>query len=193
MISSAPGFPDTAAPAPVAPPGDAFLVERARRGDLRAFEELYRMHSGRVHAVCLRLAADETRAAEATQEVFVKAWKGLGRFEGRSAFSTWLHRMAVNAVLDARRSIVRRAEVALEPEDAGAAPLRALATPAWDAGVDLERAIAALPEAARVTFVLHDVEGYRHREIAEMTGAPEGTCRARLHQARRLLRERLSA
>ncbi len=193
MITSAPGVPDAAAPAVAAPPADAFLVERARRGDLDAFEALYRMHAGRVHAVCLRLAADETRAAEAVQEVFVKAWKALPRFEGRSALSTWLHRMAVNAVLDSRRATLRRGEVALEPDDSPAALPRPGIGGRVEAGLDLERAIAALPEAARVTFVLHDVEGYRHREIAEMTGAPEGTCRARLHQARRLLRERLSA
>ena len=177
--------------APVAAPDDGLLVARARSGDLRAFEELYRVHSGRVYAVCLRMAADETHAGEATQEAFVNAWKALPRFEGRSAFSTWLHRLAVNATLDGQRRRARRAEVALPVEDGGAAKPAAGHPATWDAGMDLERAIRALPETLRATFVLHDVEGYRHREIAEMTGAPEGTCRARLHQARRLLRERL--
>jgi RNA polymerase sigma-70 factor (ECF subfamily) len=117
----------------------------------------------------------------------VKAWKALPRFEGRSAFSTWLHRLAVNVVLDARRTETRRAEDPLpDTETVG----RTVSTP--DLAVDLEREIRRLPATARMAFVLHDVEGYKHREIAEMTGTPEGTWRARLHEARRLLRERLA-
>ncbi|MFN8178210.1 MAG: sigma-70 family RNA polymerase sigma factor [bacterium] len=170
------------------------ILERARRGDVDAFEKIYRLHVGRVYGLCLRLVGDRTHAEEATQEVFVKAWRGLPRFQGRAALSTWLHRLAINVVLDARRSDARRVtwfsplegENAL-PEDAEtpAAPL--------EITMDLERAVAALPPAARMAFVLHDVEGYRHREISEMTGTPEGTWRARLHAARRMLRERLSA
>lgn len=195
MSTSTPGCLDTRLPGAVTGPDDGLLVERARRGDLPAFEALYRRHAGRVHALCLRLAADESRAAEATQEVFVKAWKALPRFEGRSAFSTWLHRLAVNASLDARRAAARRAEVELPGEEGPLGAELHVVGPARaaEAGYDLERAIAALPEADRIVFVLHDVEGYRHREIAEMTGSPEGTCRARLHQARRRLRERLAA
>ncbi len=184
-VAAVPGAaPTSARIVPLAP---AQLIERARRGDAEAFRQLYVSHVGRVHAVCLRILGDGTRAEEATQEVFVKAWKALPRFEGRSAFSTWLHRLAVNVVLDARRVEVRRAE---DPLPETAPPSREAATP--DAAADLERAIAALPRVARTAFVLHDVEGYKHREIAQMTGTPEGTWRARLHEARRLLRERLA-
>jgi RNA polymerase sigma-70 factor (ECF subfamily) len=168
-------------------------VDRARRGDVAAFEELYRAHVARVYALCLRLSADRTRAEDATQEVFVKAWRSLPGFEGRSAFSTWLHRLAVNVVLDARRSEGRRGEVlagAGGPGGSHAEP--ASREPSPDVGMDLERAIASLPEPARTAFVLHDVEGFRHREIAGMTGVAEGTWRARLHLARRMLRERLA-
>lgn len=172
-------------------------LDRARRGDVRAFEELYRACVGRVYAVCLRLTADPVRADEATQEVFVKAWRALPGFEGRSALSTWLHRLAVNVVLDARRVAVRRGEVALADEATDGPETPAVhepRTPPSGPGLrlDLERAIAELPAPARTAFVLHDVEGYRHREIAEMTGVAEGTWRARLHHARRLLRERLA-
>jgi RNA polymerase sigma-70 factor (ECF subfamily) len=161
-------------------------VEQARAGDVEAFRRLYVAHAGRVHAVCLRILGNDTRAEEATQEVFVKAWKALPRFEGRSAFSTWLHRLAVNVVLDARRTETRRAEDPLpDTETVG----RTVSTP--DLAVDLEREIRRLPATARMAFVLHDVEGYKHREIAEMTGTAEGTWKAQLHRARRLLREAL--
>ena len=164
------------------------ILARAKRGDVDAFHQLYRAHAGRVHAVCLRILGNPVQAEEATQEVFVKAWKALPRFEGRSAFSTWLHRLAVNVVLDARRAETRRAE---DPLDVAEPTSRSVAAP--DAALDLERAIATLPAPARTAFVLHDIEGYKHREIADMTGTPEGTWRARLHEARRLLRVQLSS
>lgn len=166
-------------------------VERARAGDTRAFGELYAEHGGRVYALCLRLLADPDAAEEATQDAFVRAWQRLGSFEGRSAFSTWLHRLTVNVVLDRRRREKTRpldrriADGDEAVERTGGRP----ATP--ETGIDLERAIAALPPGARTAFVLHDVEGYRHREIAEMTNTAEGTWKAQLHRARRLLRERL--
>ena len=165
------------------------LVERAREGDAAAFEKLYRSHVGRVYAVCLRMTADPVRAEEATQEAFVKAWHRLDRFEGRSAFSSWLHRLAVNVVLDAKRAEKRRAGEPW-PEEGEETSLR---VEPGEPGVrlDLERAIRRLPSGARTAFVLHDVEGYRHREIAEMTGRAEGTWKAQLHRARKLLREAL--
>jgi len=164
-------------------------VERAREGDAAAFEKLYRSHVGRVYAVCLRMTADPVRAEEATQEAFVKAWHRLDRFEGRSAFSSWLHRLAVNVVLDAKRAEKRRAGEPW-PEEGEETSLR---VEPGEPGVrlDLERAIRRLPSGARTAFVLHDVEGYRHREIAEMTGRAEGTWKAQLHRARKLLREAL--
>jgi RNA polymerase sigma-70 factor (ECF subfamily) len=172
-------------------PDVAAAVERARAGDARAFRELYVQHSGRVYALCLRMLADPDAAEEATQDAFVKAWERLGGFEGRSAFSTWLHRLTVNLVLDRRRRekirpLDRRIPDGDETvERTGGRPLSP------EGAIDLERAIASLPPGARTAFVLHDVEGYRHREIAEMTNTAEGTWKAQLHRARRLLRERL--
>jgi RNA polymerase sigma-70 factor (ECF subfamily) len=158
-------------------------------GDAAAFERIYRAHAGRVHALCLRLTGNVEEAEDATQETFVKAWRRLGTFEGRAALSTWLHRLAVNAVLDRKRAAGRRPELT---GDDGLAPEAPAPAARPDVGIDLERAIAGLPEGARMAFVLHDVEGWRHREIAESTGTAEGTWRAQLHRARKLLREALS-
>jgi RNA polymerase sigma-70 factor (ECF subfamily) len=200
MRAEAPERSPTALP-PAAPAAERIValvhpdvVERARRGDVAAFEEIYRAHVGRVYALCLRLVAHRGRAEEATQEVFVKAWRGLPGFEGRSAVSTWLHRLAINVVMDERRAEARRDRWFEPLDDADGASHDAEASVAPpESAMDLERAVEDLPDAARLAFVLHDVEGYRHREIAEMTGTPEGTWRARLHTARRMLRERLSA
>jgi len=167
------------------------VVERARRGDAAAFEAVYRAHVGRVHALCLRLAGDRDAAEEATQEVFVRAWQRLAGFEGRSALSTWLHRLAVNVVVDRQRAARSRPLDLRSGEDGEAVMRLASPSPRPERTLDLERAIAALPERARLAFVLHDIEGYRHREIAEMTGTAEGTWKAQLHRARRLLREAL--
>lgn len=166
------------------------LVQRAQAGDVPAFEQLYRDHVGRVYALCLRLSGDVARAEELTQDVFVRAWEKLESFRGESAFGTWLHRLAVNVVLGERRSEGRRAARLVEDEAAmSSAPTPRASEPG--ARLDLERAIAALPPGARTVFVLHEVEGYGHGEIAEMTGRAEGTCKALLHRARKLLRETL--
>lgn len=170
------------------------LIDRAQRGELSAFEALYRIHVGRVYALCLRMHAHREDAEDSTQEVFVRAWQRIRSFEGRSAFSTWLHRMAVNVVLDRKRALRRRlAELPAGSDDEGADPVARQPARRVDPaiGLDLERAIATLPDGARLVFVLHDVEGFRHREIAEMTGTAEGTSKAQLHRARRLLREAL--
>ena len=169
------------------------LIARARAGDGRAFEALYRANVGRVYALCVRLEADAARAEELTQDVFVRAWRGLATYRGESAFSTWLHRLAVNVVVSDRRSVVRR-NLRLVP-NGGA--IDEVAEPAVRGGdreldaIDLDRAIAGLPPGARAVFVLHDVEGYQHAEIAGMTGIAEGTSKAQLFRARRLLREAL--
>ena len=164
------------------------LVARAQQGDPDAFEVLYRLHMGRVYALCLRLSGDGRRAEELTQDVFVRAWEKLGTFRGESAFGTWLHRLAVNQVLQTGRSERRRAAHLRVTDDP-----RVLDGPGTvrspEAGTDLERAIAQLPEGARTVFVLHQVEGYSHNEIASMTGIAPGTSKAHLHRARRLLRE----
>lgn len=168
------------------------LVGRARRGDSAAFETLYRDHVGRVLAVCRRIVADDDQAEEVTQEAFVRAWRRLGSFRGDSAFGSWLHRLAVNTALDALRARRRRPQAAAgDAGDAESSPAAAVPQPPAGAAVDLERAIRELPPQARTIFVLYDVEGYRHREIARLMGLAEGTSKAQLHRARKLLREAL--
>lgn len=163
------------------------LVGRAQAGDEDAFAALYRAHVGRVHALCLRMAGDAHAAADLTQDVFVRAWEALPSFRGDSALGSWLHRLAVNVFLGNRRSNTRR-----EKRVFGTAEPGLLERPQEGhtpgLGMDLEQAIAALPERARLVFVLHDVEGYQHGEIAEMTGVATGTSKAQLFRARRLLR-----
>lgn len=179
------------------------LIARARHGDVDAFETLYHANAPRVFALCVRLTADRGRAAELTQDVFVRAWERLSAFRGESAFASWLHRIAVNALLMHERAERRRsARVHTAHELPGAGDVEvdrpsashtAAATPPVDVEqtIDLERAIGALPPGARRVFVLHDVAGYRHEEIARMTGLAQGTLRAQLHRARRLLMEAL--
>jgi RNA polymerase sigma-70 factor (ECF subfamily) len=154
---------------------------------VEAFEVLYRQHVGRVHALCRRMAPAE--ADELTQRAFVKAWEGLPSFQQRSAFGTWLHRLAVNVVLTEQRAASRRqARVIAFEHPGGSQPPPPVAD-----RLDLERAIATLPERARQVFVLHDIEGYKHREIAGFMGISDGTSKGQLHRARRLLREALTA
>ena len=163
------------------------VVRRAQQGDQSAFHELYREHVGRTYALCLRLTGSAAEAEERTQDVFVQAWRTLASFRGESAFSSWLHRLAVNLVLMERRGARRRwmrVEAVEDPatlERGGEGPSPALR-------LDLERAVAALPKGARHVFVLHDVEGYRHEEIGELLGIAVGTSKAQLFRARRLLR-----
>ena len=159
-------------------------VRRARQGDPDAFEAVYREHAGRVYALCLRMSGDAQAARELLQDVFVRAWEKLATFRGDSAFSSWLHRLAVNVVLMRRRATVRRAEDELA-EDA------AYRARSPELRIDLEQAIAALPEMARQVLVLFDLEGYQHAEIGRALGIAEGTSKAHLFRARRLLRERL--
>ena len=151
----------------------------------------------RADALCLRLTADSTKARELTQDVFVKAWEALPEFRGDSNITTWLHRIAVNAMLMQRRSDKRRtARVSLtddEDDEAGATPQGAAAPMDVATAIDLERAVAALPPGVRRAFVLPDVEGYSHEESASMTGLAAGTLRAQLHRARQLLIRTLSS
>jgi RNA polymerase sigma-70 factor (ECF subfamily) len=163
------------------------LVARARTGDQTAFRDLYREHAGRIYALCLRLTGDAAAAEERTQDVFVRLWDKLGSFRGESAFSSWLHRLAVNVVLNERRTTVRR-ESRVTPVET---PEGARHDAPAGLGIDLERAIARLPEGAREVFVLYDIEGYEHAEIARLAGIAVGTSKAQLFRARRLLREML--
>ena len=169
-------------------------VAQAAAGDAQAFERLYRAHASRVYSICVRMSGSRTRGEELTQDVFVRAWQKLHLFRGESAFSTWLHRLAVNVVLNARKTEGRdRSRMVTNDDDensgewadrVGHAPLHA-------ERMDLEAAIATLPPGARRVFVLHDVEGYKHEEIAELLGVTSGGSKAQLHRARLLLREAL--
>ena len=174
------------------PQSEAELVERAARGDMIAYESLYRAYVGRIHALCLRMSRDRSEAEDLVQEVFMRVWQRLASFRGESAFGTWLHRVAVNVVIEALRSRGRWRDRIAGDSDPAEIPDRAFAQLAG-VDLDLERAVAGLPPRARLVFVLHDVEGHKHREIADMTGIAVGTCKAHLHRARRLLRAALSS
>jgi len=171
---------------------DPDLVERASRGDRAAFEALYRRHRNRIYAVLWRLSGGDAALAEdLLQEAFVRAWQKLDSFRGESRFATWLHRLSVNVGLTDRRMQMRRVqrevalEGALERVSSGDRDVRAAEQ------LDLEAAIARLPERARTVLVLYDIEGYSHAEIAELTGMAVGSSKAQLHRARRLVQEAL--
>lgn len=174
---------------------DRELASRAASGDERAFETLYLRHSGRVFALCMRMSGSRQQATELTQDVWVRLWQKLGSFRGDSALSSWIHRLTVNHVLSSARGEQRRhkhetTDVERHPdEDAERVPDVVVKPKSVEDAIDLENAIAGLPPGARTVFVLHDVEGYQHNEIATMTGTAEGTCRAQLHRARKLLME----
>ncbi len=170
---------------------DLHLVQLSLGGDVDAFERLYRAHTGRVFALCLRMTADRQRAESLTQDVFVRCWERMSGFRGTSSFAAWLYRLATNVVLDDMRTEKRRtARVALAGDIGSEAAGKTVAHP--EDRLDLEAAIAALPDGARTAFVLHDVEGYKHDEIAQLTGRAPGTIRAQLHRARQLLMKALS-
>jgi len=182
----------------VAEAENAAWIAQARAGDPQAFERIYRMHVGRIHGLCLRMVSDPTRAETLTQDVFVRAWQRLASFRGQGSFGGWLHRLAVRVVIDDRRAAARTARwfvadsanesftgAAAQPSgsEASVAPI--------DMAIDLERAVSRLPAGARLVFLLHDMEGYRHHEIAAMAGVAVGTVKAQLHRARRHLRRAL--
>lgn len=164
-------------------------VALAARGDPSAFERLYRTHVARIHSLTRRMIGSND-ADEVTQDIFVRTWQKLGQFRGESAFTTWLHRLAVNVVIERRRSYaIQRGRLAEDPavlESLPVAPARA------DLTVDFEHAIGQLPAGAREIFVLHDIEGYKHREIASMLGIASGTSKRQLHRARMLMRQHLN-
>jgi RNA polymerase sigma-70 factor (ECF subfamily) len=160
------------------------LVPKAQAGDFSAFEAIYKRDVGRTYALCLRMTADPALAEELTQETFIRAWSKLKSFRGDSAFRTWLRRLTINVVLADRRGRGRSLAEQVKSEQ-----LAAALDPG--AAIDLESAISKLPAGARAIFVLHDVEGYRHDEIAGMLDIAPGTSKAQLHRARKLLREAL--
>jgi RNA polymerase sigma-70 factor (ECF subfamily) len=173
------------------------LIHRAKGGDTTAFEALYRSHCGRVHAICLRLTRDAATAEDCVQEAFVSAWQHLDRFAGDSRFGTWLHRIAVNQALGVKRKHKRRSAhlrlVDAPADEDGLAPLDRAPAPSRDeaAQIDLEQAIAELPEQARKVFVLVGLNGYTHQESGAVLGIAPGTSKAQLHRARQLLMAQL--
>jgi RNA polymerase sigma-70 factor (ECF subfamily) len=170
------------------------LVERCRAGDLAAFETIYRIHSGRLYSVACRVLGNPTDAEDLLQEIFLAAHRKLESFRGESALGTWLYRLAMNLCLDHLRSRANRSGQltdSLDDEfglaDAGSRRLAERTV----AKMDLERAVAQLPEGCRTAFVLHDVEGLEHREVAAALGIAEGTSKSQVHKARMRLRAML--
>ena len=170
---------------------EKLIVQRARRGDSVAFEQLYRTHVNRVYALCMRMTADPAEAEELTQVAFIRAWEKLWTFRGGSAFGTWLHRLTVNVVLTERRSRSRRLNRVTTTDDLSRYD-KPVQREDSGAKMDLDAALKELPEGARTVFVLHDVEGYKHKEIAELMGVTDGASKAQLHRARNLLRKALA-
>jgi RNA polymerase sigma factor (sigma-70 family) len=169
-------------------------VALAAQGDTQAFERVYHAHLGRVFNLARRMAGPEA-ADEVAQDVFVRVWQKLHTFRGESSFSTWLHRLAVNVIVErfralgtARDRFLADSEETLERlPGSGLAPLR------YDSRIDLDAALKRLPPGARTVFVLHDVEGYRHDEIGKILGVSVGTSKSQLHRARMTLRTHLNA
>jgi RNA polymerase sigma-70 factor (ECF subfamily) len=164
-------------------------VALAAGGDVRAFARLYGTHSARIFNLARRMTTSES-AVDLTQDIFLRAWEKLGTFRGESAFGTWLHRLAVNVIL-ARRAALRTERSRFSDEEGvldavAAKPGRA------ELGMDFERAVEHLPEGAKTVFVLYDVEGYQHEEIATILGISSGTSKAQLHRARMILRRYLT-
>jgi RNA polymerase sigma-70 factor, ECF subfamily len=162
------------------------IVRRAQEGDVDAFEAVYRAHASAIHGLCRRMCGDDAEAVELVQDVFVRAWERLRSFRGQSELATWLHRMAVNVVLEKWRSNKRDALRTIDDPD-GLALDTQLPLHDADTMMDVAAATTRLPTGARTVFVLHDIEGYSHDEIAAMTGIAAGTSRTQLFRARRAL------
>jgi len=162
------------------------IVRRAQGGDVDAFESVYRAHAPAIHALCRRMSGEDAEANELVQDAFVRAWERLPSFRGQSSLATWLHRLAVNVVLEKWRSSKREALRMIDDADGLALDARP-AQPDPDVLMDVEAAVTRLPAGARTVFVLHDIEGYSHDEIASMTGIAAGTSRTQLFRARRAL------
>ncbi len=168
---------------------DDQLVERARRGDMEAFETLYRRHSPAVFGLALRMLQNRADAEDLLQEIFLHAYDRLASFEGRSAFGTWLYRLSVNRCLDHLRSRGAKEQNRTEPltpEIPGRVSTAGLRV------LDLERAIGELPPSSRAAFLLHHVAGFDHKEVGEMMGIAVGTSKSLVHRARTRLKEALS-
>ena len=173
-------------------PTDFELAKKSAAGDTSAFEEIYHRHFRRVYALCLRMMGNPTEAEDMTQDVFVQLFNKIGMFRGESAFTTWLHRMTVNQVLMHFRKKSTRSELLTDEGETPVQIVQGTANPNAMPVVDrigLEKALKALPVGYRTVFVLHDIEGYEHYEIADMLGIAEGTSKSQLHKARLKLRQ----
>lgn len=178
---------------------EADAIRLAQQGDTAAFERIYRLHNRRVYALCLRMVGNTAEAEDLTQEAFLQLFRKIHTFRGDSAFSTWLHRLSVNVVLMKLRKKTlpeTSLEETTEPDEETGGPRKdvggpdLLLTGSLDR-VNLQRAIAQLPPGYRAAFVLHDVQGYEHNEIAEIMGCSIGNSKSQLHKARMRLRELL--
>ena len=164
---------------------EMLLITRVKQNDIQAFEQLYRLHSSRVFALCVRLSGNTALAEEFAQESFIRAWQKIRSFRGESTFSSWLYRLTSNVVLsELRKKKVQQVNID-DIADSNNTKTNELETGKI---MDMEQAIKQLPEGARTIFVLHDIEGYQHNEIAELTGLAIGTSKAQLHRARKLLK-----
>jgi RNA polymerase sigma factor (sigma-70 family) len=173
---------------------EAKLVDAARQGDCAAFESLYRSNRNRIYGLLWRLCGGDAALAEdMLQEAFIRAWQKLDSFRGESRFGTWLHRLSANVALSDRRIRVRRVQREVPLDEIVERTALGERDVFADKRMDLEKAIAGLPERARSVLILYDVEGYRHKEIAEMTGMAVGSSKAQLHRARKIVREELDS
>ncbi len=178
---------------------EAEAIQLAQKGDAGAFERIYRLHSRRVYALCLRMVGNTAEAEDLTQDAFLQLFRKIGTFRGESAFSTWLHRLAVNVVLMKLRKktlLATSLEESTDPEDETSGPRREIGAPdlLLTGSIDrvhLQRAIEQLPPGYRQVFVLHDVQGYEHNEIADLMECSIGNSKSQLHKARMRLRELL--
>jgi RNA polymerase sigma-70 factor, ECF subfamily len=177
--------------------GESQAIERAKQGDAEAFQVLYDLHKRRVYSLCLRMTSNTAQAEDLTQEAFLQLFRKIGTFRGESAFSTWLHRMAVNVVLmQLRKKHLPSVSLEETMEGEDETPRKELGAPdrKLAGSVDrlhLQRAVDELPPGYRKIFLLHDVEGYEHNEIAEMVNCSIGNSKSQLHKARLKLRELL--
>lgn len=174
---------------------DLELARRCRQGDAAAFEELYRAHAGRLYNLAHRMAGSTGEAEDLLQEVFLHAHRKLGSFRGESTLGTWLYRLALNHCLDflrGRQARMARTTDSLDEEGAAEPASTMPVVPTAISRLDLERAIAKLPEGCRAAFILHDVEGFEHNEVADMLGVSEGTSKSQVHKARLKLRTMLT-
>ena len=178
---------------------EAEAIRLAQQGDAGAFERIYRLHSRRVYALCLRMVGNTAEAEDLAQDAFLQLFRKIGTFRGESAFSTWLHRLSVNVVLMKLRKKTlpeTSLEETTDPDDESSGPRRELGAPdlLLSGSIDrvhLERAIEQLPPGYRQVFVLHDVQGFEHNEIAKLMECSIGNSKSQLHKARMRLRELL--